>query len=72
MNETLLQFIPGPQTKIYNLLEGMRRFIARRVRANAQTLDPSCPRDFIDCFLLQMEKVRGPGGGWELSPPPPG
>ncbi|KAI6060213.1 Cytochrome P450 2G19 [Aix galericulata] len=58
MNETLLQFIPGPQTKIYNLLEGMRRFIARRVRTNAESLDPSCPRDFIDCFLLQMEKEK--------------
>lgn len=58
MNETLLQFVPGPHNKIYNLLEGMRRFIARRVRANADTLDPSCPRDFIDCFLLQMEKEK--------------
>ena len=63
MSETLLQYFPGPQDKIYALLESMRSFIARRVRCNAQSLEPSNPRDFIDCFLLQMEKV-GLGGGW--------
>ncbi|XP_031468015.1 cytochrome P450 2G1-like, partial [Phasianus colchicus] len=58
MSETLLQYFPGPQDKIYSLLDSMRRFIARRVRSNAQSLEPSNPRDFIDCFLLQMEKEK--------------
>ncbi|XP_042750184.1 uncharacterized protein LOC122193466, partial [Lagopus leucura] len=58
MNETLLQHFPGPQDKIYSLLDSMRRFIARRVRSNAQSLEPSNPRDFIDCFLLQMDKEK--------------
>ncbi|WP_336202032.1 cytochrome P450, partial [Klebsiella pneumoniae] len=58
MSETLLQYFPGPQDKIYALLESMRSFIARRVRCNAQSLEPSNPRDFIDCFLLQMEKEK--------------
>ena len=62
MNETLLQHFPGPQDKIYSLLDSMRRFIARRVRSNAQSLEPSNPRDFIDCFLLQMDKVALGGG----------
>uniref|UniRef100_A0A8C9FXI8 Uncharacterized protein n=1 Tax=Pavo cristatus TaxID=9049 RepID=A0A8C9FXI8_PAVCR len=58
MSETLLQHFPGPQDKIYALLESMRSFIARRVRCNAQSLEPSNPRDFIDCFLLQMDKEK--------------
>ncbi|NXV73683.1 CP2G1 protein, partial [Atlantisia rogersi] len=56
MGETFLKHLPGPHTKIPRLLDRMRSFIARRVRKNAQSLEPGAPRDFIDCFLLQMEK----------------
>ncbi|XP_054664168.1 cytochrome P450 2G1-like isoform X2 [Grus americana] len=58
MGETLLKHLPGPHTKIPRLLARMRSFIARRVRKNAETLEPGLPRDFIDCFLLQMEKEK--------------
>ncbi|XP_062996478.1 cytochrome P450 2G1-like isoform X3 [Elgaria multicarinata webbii] len=53
-----LKYFPGPHTKVYNLLEDMRAFIAKRVKENQQTLDPNTPRDFIDCFLIQMEKEK--------------
>ncbi|NXG51541.1 CP2G1 protein, partial [Psilopogon haemacephalus] len=56
MAETILQHFPGPHLKIPELLGKMRTFIARRVQSNAQSLDPDHPRDFIDCFLIQMEK----------------
>ncbi|NWW92719.1 CP2G1 protein, partial [Rhynochetos jubatus] len=56
MAETILRRFPGPHAKIPRLLARMRSFIARRVRRNAATLEPGNPRDFIDCFLLQMEK----------------
>ena len=55
---SFLQYFPGPHTQVYDILEEMRLFIARRVKQNQQTFDPNCPRDFIDCFLIQMEKVR--------------
>ncbi|NWY58254.1 CP2G1 protein, partial [Chionis minor] len=58
MGETFLKYLPGPHTKIPRLLGKMRSFIARRVRQNAETLEPEHPRDFIDCFLLQMEKEK--------------
>ncbi|KAJ6663658.1 hypothetical protein lerEdw1_009737 [Lerista edwardsae] len=54
----LLKYFPGPHCKVYNLLEDMRVFIARRVKSNRETLDPNSPRDFIDCFLIQMEKEK--------------
>ncbi|NXX49418.1 CP2G1 protein, partial [Tricholaema leucomelas] len=54
--ESILQHLPGPHRRIPELLGRMRTFIARRVQSNAQSLDPDHPRDFIDCFLLQMEK----------------
>ncbi|XP_039217807.1 cytochrome P450 2G1-like [Crotalus tigris] len=55
----LLRYFPGPHTKIYDILEDMRLFIARRVKKNKETLDPNSPRDYIDCFLIQMEKEKG-------------
>uniref|UniRef100_A0A8C5RR17 Cytochrome P450 2G1-like n=1 Tax=Laticauda laticaudata TaxID=8630 RepID=A0A8C5RR17_LATLA len=54
----LLRFFPGPHTKIYDILEDMRVFIAKRVEKNKETLDPNAPRDYIDCFLIQMEKEK--------------
>ncbi|NXM71118.1 CP2G1 protein, partial [Serilophus lunatus] len=57
--DTLLWFLPGPHRRVATLLGRMRSFIGRRVRSNARTLDPQNPRDFIDSFLVQMEKEKG-------------
>ncbi|XP_066494457.1 cytochrome P450 2G1-like isoform X1 [Tiliqua scincoides] len=55
---SFLKYFPGPHTKIYDLLEDMRLFVAKRVKKNQETLDLNSPRDFIDCFLIQMEKEK--------------
>lgn len=52
-----LKYFPGPHTKIDDMFVIMRDFVAKKVKQNQETLDPNCPRDFIDCFLIQMEKV---------------
>ncbi|XP_077192798.1 cytochrome P450 2G1-like [Paroedura picta] len=54
----ILKYFPGPHTKIYDILEDMRRFISKRAEKNRETLDLNSPRDFIDCFLIQMEKEK--------------
>uniref|UniRef100_A0A8D0AYX4 Cytochrome P450 n=1 Tax=Salvator merianae TaxID=96440 RepID=A0A8D0AYX4_SALMN len=58
MYASFLKYFPGPHTKIYDILEDMRVYIAKRIKKNQETLDPSTPRDFIDCFLIQMEKEK--------------
>uniref|UniRef100_R7VXY9 Cytochrome P450 2G1 n=1 Tax=Columba livia TaxID=8932 RepID=R7VXY9_COLLI len=58
MQETLMQYMPGPHRRIPMMLGRMRSFIARRVRDNAASLQPGVPRDFIDCFLQHMEKEK--------------
>ncbi|XP_015262515.1 PREDICTED: cytochrome P450 2G1-like isoform X2 [Gekko japonicus] len=54
----ILKYFPGPHNKIYDMLENMRRFIAKRAGKNRETLDLNSPRDFIDSFLIQMEKEK--------------
>ncbi|KAH0631504.1 hypothetical protein JD844_005848 [Phrynosoma platyrhinos] len=55
---SFLKYFPGPHTKIYDILEDMRCFISKRIKKNKETLDPNFPRDFIDSFLIQMEKEK--------------
>ncbi|NXK15534.1 CP2G1 protein, partial [Herpetotheres cachinnans] len=58
MGDTFLRHLPGPHTKIPWLLGKMRSFIAQWVQRNAKMLEPGLPQDFINCFLLQMEKEK--------------
>lgn len=42
----------------------IKQYVLERVKEHQESLDPSCPRDFTDCMLLEMEKVplqHGPG-----------
>ncbi|NWV59003.1 CP2A3 protein, partial [Malurus elegans] len=59
MAEPIMRFLPGPHRRAEQLLGKLRSFVTQRVRENAQTLDPNSPRDFIDAFLIQMEKEKG-------------
>ncbi|KAH0631503.1 hypothetical protein JD844_005847 [Phrynosoma platyrhinos] len=65
---SFLKYFPGPHTNITDTLEDMRLFIAKRVKKNQETFDPNHPRDFIDCFLIQMEKEKGnPGSEFNIT-----
>ncbi|CAJ0919182.1 unnamed protein product [Ranitomeya imitator] len=52
--------IPGPHHKLFNAIDGIQEFIAKRVEMHKETLDPNDPRDFIDCFLIKMEQILTP------------
>ncbi|XP_015262505.1 PREDICTED: cytochrome P450 2G1-like [Gekko japonicus] len=59
MYSGIMQYLPGRHNRIYYLIEDLKDFIAEKVKTNQATLDPNNPRDFIDCFLIQMEKEKG-------------
>ncbi|XP_040108674.1 cytochrome P450 2B11-like isoform X2 [Oryx dammah] len=55
---SFLKYFPGSHRQIYKNLQEVNNFIGRSVEKHRETLDPSAPRDFIDCYLLRMEKDK--------------
>lgn len=53
-----MKHLPGPQQQALKALHGLVDYIAKKVEENQRTLDPNSPRNFIDSFLIRMQKVR--------------
>ncbi|EHB18321.1 Cytochrome P450 2B19 [Heterocephalus glaber] len=55
---SILKHFPGTHREIYKNLQEIITFIGHSVEKHHETLDPSAPRDFIDAYLLRMEKDK--------------
>ncbi|XP_049756650.1 cytochrome P450 2A13-like isoform X1 [Elephas maximus indicus] len=55
---SVMKHLPGPQQQAFKELHGLEDFITKKVEQNQRTLDPSSPRDFIDSFLIRMQKEK--------------
>ncbi|ROL51019.1 Cytochrome P450 2J2 [Anabarilius grahami] len=54
----LIRRLPGPHKKMIALWKGVIGFVRENVNAHRADYDPSNPRDYIDCFLTEMEKLK--------------
>ncbi|XP_054477198.1 cytochrome P450 2F3-like [Anoplopoma fimbria] len=54
----LMEQLPGPQHATFAKAEKLREFINMKIKEHKETLDPSSPRDFIDCFLIRSNKEK--------------
>ncbi|XP_058023876.1 uncharacterized protein LOC131190556 [Ahaetulla prasina] len=52
----IMNFLPGPHKKVFSDCNKVCDFIRNEVDTHKKTLDPDNPRDYIDCFLLKLEK----------------
>uniref|UniRef100_A0A8D2L7S2 Cytochrome P450 2F3-like n=1 Tax=Varanus komodoensis TaxID=61221 RepID=A0A8D2L7S2_VARKO len=55
----IMRHVPGPHQQIYKNYLKLAEFVGERLEMNRQTLDPSAPRDFIDCFLTKIQQEKG-------------
>ncbi|XP_013911886.1 PREDICTED: cytochrome P450 2C31-like isoform X1 [Thamnophis sirtalis] len=55
----VMRCLPGPHQRIYANYLKLAKFVGQRLERNRQTLDPNCPRDFIDCFLIKIQQEKG-------------
>ncbi|XP_056305376.1 cytochrome P450 2B1-like [Danio aesculapii] len=53
-----IKHFPGPHQKINKNSVELFGFIGDEVEEHRKTLDPSSPRDFIDAYLLEIEKQK--------------
>ncbi|XP_021107397.1 cytochrome P450 2B4 isoform X2 [Heterocephalus glaber] len=55
---SILKHFPGMHREISKVSQEIITFIGHSVEKHQETLDPSAPRDFIDAYLLRMEKDK--------------
>ncbi|XP_025770635.1 cytochrome P450 2B11-like [Puma concolor] len=53
-----LKYFPGTHKQIYKNVQEIIAFIEDAVEKHRETLDPSTPRDFIDAYLIRMDKEK--------------
>uniref|UniRef100_A0A3Q3W3N1 Uncharacterized protein n=1 Tax=Mola mola TaxID=94237 RepID=A0A3Q3W3N1_MOLML len=54
----LMNWLPGQQHKIFHRFEELREFTMKKIQEHQDTLDPSSPRDYIDCFLMRLSQEK--------------
>ncbi|KTG41404.1 hypothetical protein cypCar_00000835 [Cyprinus carpio] len=54
----LVSLFPGKHHQLFKDLEEAREYCKREAQARMNTLDPSCPQDFIEAFVLKMKEER--------------
>ncbi|KAG1939524.1 cytochrome P450 2J3-like [Pimephales promelas] len=54
----LMRRLPGPHKKIIALWKEVIGFAREKVNVHRADCDPSNPRDYIDCFLAEIEKFK--------------
>lgn len=53
---TIMRCLPGPHRKIFTFLEPLENELMKSIEFHQETLDPACPRDYIDCFLIRIKQ----------------
>ncbi|KFO77450.1 Cytochrome P450 2C5, partial [Cuculus canorus] len=54
----IMHHLPGRHKKALAECEKLKDYIREKIELHKLTLDPSCPRDYIDCFLMKAEKEK--------------
>lgn len=52
-----MDLLPGPHKDLFSCFHQVCAFIKEEVDKHYADWDPSSPRDFIDCYLTEIQKV---------------
>ncbi|XP_035508738.1 cytochrome P450 2J2-like [Morone saxatilis] len=62
----LVKWLPGPHHRILALVQKIIDFVEIKIKEHRESLDPSSPRDYIDCFLTEMGEKEDKDSGFDL------
>ncbi|XP_048036539.1 cytochrome P450 2M1-like isoform X1 [Megalobrama amblycephala] len=54
----LVSLFPGKHHQLFKDLEEAREYCKHQARARMNNVDPSCPQDFIEAFVLKMKEEK--------------
>nr|XP_033478140.1 cytochrome P450 2J6-like [Epinephelus lanceolatus] len=54
----VMKHMPGPHNRIFSYYNTILDFINEEIKSHKKDLDHSNPRDYIDAFLIEMEKHK--------------
>ncbi|KAK6484510.1 cytochrome P450 2J2-like isoform X1 [Huso huso] len=55
---TVMEFLPGGHQKVISNYEQITAFLREEIKQHRQDWDPSAHRDYIDCYLGEIEKSK--------------
>ncbi|XP_063056858.1 cytochrome P450 2J4-like [Engraulis encrasicolus] len=61
---TLMQYLPGGHQSAFANLTRVKQFIQQEVDRHREDRNPDSPRDYIDCYLDEIEKCTDPSAGF--------
>ncbi|XP_011828880.1 PREDICTED: cytochrome P450 2C9 isoform X1 [Mandrillus leucophaeus] len=54
----IIDYFPGTHIKLLKNVAFVKSYILEKVKEHQESMDMNNPRDFIDCFLIKMEKEK--------------
>ncbi|XP_053577585.1 cytochrome P450 2G1-like [Bombina bombina] len=54
----IMRYLPGDHQRIFRLTENLLNIVEKKALMNQKTLDPNNSRDYIDAFLIKMDKEK--------------
>ncbi|EHB18668.1 Cytochrome P450 2C25 [Heterocephalus glaber] len=52
----LIDYLPGSHNTVIKNVDYVKNYVVEKIKEHQESLDVNNPRDFIDCFLIKMEK----------------
>ncbi|KAG2461424.1 cytochrome P450 2J2-like [Polypterus senegalus] len=54
----LMRYLPGGHNELFSNYGKIQDFLREEIRNHKKDLDPTCPRDYIDAYLMEIEKRK--------------
>lgn len=53
----VMDYLPGPHNNVFSHYDYLKNFMNEEIQNHRKDLDHSNPRDYIDAFIIEMDKV---------------